>query len=71
MPIPTTLGLVTAMSWCVKQGWIEGPGGIGDGLPGGLVVPLLKYGVDVHYASFVFLACVVFFSSLEVDELKL
>lgn len=65
MPIPSSLMLVGVMAECVRRGWIEGPGGRGAGLPWGLVVPLReKLGVDVHYASFVFL----FWASLMISK---
>ncbi|GAA5867307.1 hypothetical protein JCM1840_005022 [Sporobolomyces johnsonii] len=56
LPIPSSLMICAAMAVCVNKGMIEGPGGIGTGLPGGLVEPLQKLGVDLHWASFVFAA---------------
>lgn len=65
MPIPSSLFLVGIMSYCVREGWIEGPGGRGAGLPGGLVVPIKEaLGVDVHYGSLVFL----FWASLMISK---
>jgi len=56
LPIPTSLGLVTLMSICVKYGHIEGPGGKGLGLPGGLIKPLLdNFDAQMHWVSLVFL----------------
>lgn len=50
LPIPSSLMLCGAMAYCVKQGWIM------SYLPWGLVEPIKqKLGVEVHYASFVFL----------------
>ncbi|GAA5892983.1 hypothetical protein JCM6882_006909 [Rhodosporidiobolus microsporus] len=59
LPIPSSLLLVAVMAGCVKQGKVElaVPGkalGLGDGLPGGMVQPLLEYGVEVHWAAIVF-----------------
>lgn len=50
LPIPTSLGLVGAMSVCTRLNWIEGPDG-GDGLPGGLVPYLPAYGIELHTCS--------------------
>ncbi|KAM0754647.1 phosphatidylserine synthase [Meredithblackwellia eburnea MCA 4105] len=56
LPIPSSLLLCAIMAECVKRGQIEGPGGVGSGLPGGLVEPIRKYlGLEVHSASFLFL----------------
>ena len=41
------------MAECVRRGLIEGVGK--KGVVGGLVGPLAKMGVEVHWASFVFL----------------
>jgi CDP-diacylglycerol--serine O-phosphatidyltransferase len=55
LPIPTTLGPVCMMAEFVRRGWIEGPGGLGSGLPGGLVAPLKeRFGLDVHWLSLLF-----------------
>ncbi|GAA6027850.1 hypothetical protein JCM8097_001747 [Rhodosporidiobolus ruineniae] len=59
LPIPSSLMLVAVMAGCVKQGKVElaVPGkalGLGDGLPGGLVQPLLDLGIEVHWAAIVF-----------------
>ncbi|GAA5954555.1 hypothetical protein JCM21900_005987 [Sporobolomyces salmonicolor] len=56
LPIPSSLMICAAMAVCVKKGMIDGPGGIGKGLPGGLVEPLQNLGVDLHWASLVFAA---------------
>ena len=57
LPIPSSLILCGVMAECVRRGLIDGPGGAGTGLPGGLVLPIQQLlGVDVHYGSFVFLA---------------
>ncbi|CEQ42987.1 SPOSA6832_04867, partial [Sporobolomyces salmonicolor] len=56
LPIPSSLMICAAMAVCVKKGMIDGPGGIGNGLPGGLVEPLQNLGVDLHWASLVFAA---------------
>jgi CDP-diacylglycerol--serine O-phosphatidyltransferase len=55
LPIPTTLAPVLVMAELVRRGWIEGPGGIGSGLPGGLIGPLKDLlGVEVHWFTTVF-----------------
>lgn len=54
LPIPSTLVLVGAMAECVRRGWIEGPGGSGQGLPFGLVEQLLPYKVAVHWETGIF-----------------
>jgi len=50
LPIPSSLALVGAMSYWVKQGWIEG----GEGLPLGVVRLWASESGEVHVVSFVF-----------------
>ncbi|KAK4051829.1 CDP-diacylglycerol-serine O-phosphatidyltransferase [Microbotryomycetes sp. JL201] len=57
LPIPSSLILVGVMAGCVQKGLIEAPGGRGLGLPYGLIQPLFdKTGIEMHYASLVFVA---------------
>ncbi|KAK4058421.1 CDP-diacylglycerol-serine O-phosphatidyltransferase [Microbotryomycetes sp. JL221] len=57
LPIPSSLILVGVMAGCLRRGLIEAPGGRGQGLPYGLIRPLFdKTGIELHYASLVFVA---------------
>lgn len=43
------------MAECVRRGNFEGPGGSqGEGLPFGLVLPLVKMGIEVHWGALLF-----------------
>ncbi|KDE04920.1 hypothetical protein MVLG_04676 [Microbotryum lychnidis-dioicae p1A1 Lamole] len=54
LPIPSSLFLVGVMAYLVKNGMIDGPGGRGAGLPGGIIMPLREaFGIDLHYAAIV------------------
>ncbi|SCV67670.1 BQ2448_5281 [Microbotryum intermedium] len=54
LPIPSSLFLVGVMAYLVKLGMIDGPGGRGSGLPGGIILPLREaLGIDLHYAAVV------------------
>ncbi|GAA5998726.1 CDP-diacylglycerol-serine O-phosphatidyltransferase [Rhodotorula paludigena] len=56
LPIPSSLFLCGAMAACVQAGCIDGPAGQGSGVVGGLIEPLReRLGVEVHWASLVFL----------------
>jgi len=57
LPIPTSLALVGIMAECIRRDAFVGPGGSqGKGLPGGLISPLQKLGVDLHWGSLIFAA---------------
>lgn len=53
LPIPSSLFLVGGMAVCVLNDRIEGPGGIGRGLPGGLVKALIDTPLEMHWVSLV------------------
>lgn len=53
LPIPSSLFLVAGMATCVYLDLIEGPGGIGKGLPGGLIQPLIDTPLEMHWISLV------------------
>ncbi|KEI39068.1 uncharacterized protein L969DRAFT_75987 [Mixia osmundae IAM 14324] len=55
LPIPSTLMLVAGMGYLVKHNKIEGPLKLGSGLPGGLIRPLQEAGLEVHWASLIFI----------------
>jgi CDP-diacylglycerol--serine O-phosphatidyltransferase len=63
LPIPTSLGLVALMSECVRRDWIEGPGLSGQGLPGGLILPLKAMGLEVHWVAVLMLGWAMAFIS--------
>jgi len=54
LPIPSSLVLVGCMATCVKLGYIEGPGGRGEGLPGGLVMAFKDTPLEMHWVSVIF-----------------
>lgn len=64
-PIPTTLGLVSAMAYCLSQGWHEGK----YGPPFGVLAEGKPW--NVHVASGVFLlwGCAMVSKSLKVPKL--
>lgn len=60
LPIPSSLGLCAIMAELVRRGAIVG----GKGLPFGLVGFIREYtGIEVHWASFVFLGWATLFIS--------
>jgi len=64
LPIPTSLGLVSLMATCAWYNKIEAPGGLGDGLPYGLVGPLFhKTGIELHWVSLLMLGWAMAFVS--------
>ncbi|KAK9898645.1 CDP-diacylglycerol--serine O-phosphatidyltransferase, partial [Cystobasidium minutum MCA 4210] len=54
LPIPSSLVLVGCMSYCVWNNYIEGPNGIGAGLPGGFISALEKTPLEMHWFSIIF-----------------
>jgi len=54
LPIPSSLGIVSAMAYWTKKGWIEG----GEGVPLGTVLLWGKAGEsgEIHVVSFIFAA---------------